>query len=77
MVFMWKKCLQILTHEKAQGSLRYVFFIITPYIYEGKSVSDVTNLFFTVTLKHYRSVNTTPRTDNSQKAERQISVSLL
>lgn len=53
------------------------FFIITPYIYEGKSVSDVTNLFFTVTLKHYRSVNTTSRTDNSQKAERQISVSLL
>lgn len=54
MVFMWKKYLQILTHEKAQGSLRYVFFIITPYIYEGKRVSDVTNLFFTVTLKHYR-----------------------
>lgn len=44
MVFMWKKYLQILTHEKAQGSLRYVFFIITPYIYEGKRVSDVTNL---------------------------------
>lgn len=54
MVFMWKKSFQILTHEKAQGSLRYVFFIITPYIHEGKSVSDVKNLFFTVTLKHYR-----------------------
>lgn len=55
MVFMWKKFFQILKHEKAQGSLRYLFFIITPHIYEGKSVSDVKKLFFkSDTETHYR-----------------------